>query len=543
MSKIAHYLQEHLLGEVTVSPEIRKHFAFDASILGLAPQVVVYPRNESDVRKTARFAWQLAERGRPIAITPRGGGSTTSGSAIGNGILLAFTAHMNRILAMDPAKEFVIVEPGVIYDKLEQTLYTHGLFLPPYPGLLSYATIGGGLATNTVGEKSVKYGPIATYVKQLRVVLANGEVIETGKLSKRELNHKLGLTTFEGDIYRGLDTLLEENAALISEGQKRLKVSHNATGYNIFNVRKKHSFDLTPLIIGSLGTLGIITEATLDLVPHNPTTSLAMISLENLNDLQQILPKIITLKPSVCDMLNHAAVEQVLSINPNQLMNVLSDTSAAIHIFVEFDNPKPAAQKKAIKQLQKIIEKIDGICQVATTPEDQERIWKVRHSVATILTHPQGQSKSVPVAEDVCVPVNYLVEFLNQAAKIYSSCELTAAAWGHAGDGIIRMQPVLDLGKLGDRQKLFKLSDEIYGEAIRLGGSITASAGDGRVRAPYLRNLYGDDLYNLMMQVKRIFDPHNILNPGVKTASLENVKSLVRGDYSLGHRHEHLPRS
>jgi FAD/FMN-containing dehydrogenase len=543
VSKVAHYLQEHLIGEVTASPEVRKHFAFDASILSLAPQIVVYPRNENDVRKTARFAWQLAERGRPIPITARGGGSNTSGSAIGSGIILAFTAHMNRILAMHPGKESLIVEPGLIYDKLEQTLYTHGLFLPPYPGMLYYSTIGGGLSTNAVGEKSIKYGTTINYVKQLRVVLANGEIIETGKLNKRELNHKLGLNTFEGEIYRALDTLLEENTALITEGKKRVRVPHNATGYNIFDIKKGHSFDLTPLIVGSLGTLGIITEATLEVVPHNPITSLVMISLENLNDLQQVLPKIIALKPSICDMLNHAAVKQVLSINPNQLINVLSDTNAAVHLFVEFDDPKPAVQKKAINQLQKIIEKIDGICQVATTPEDQEQIWKIRHSVATILTQPQGQSKSVPVTEDVCIPINNLVEFLNQAAKIYSSCELTAAAWGHAGEGIVRMQPVLDLGRLGDRQKLFKLSSEIYSLAIQLGGSITASAGDGRVRAPYLRQLYGDELYNLMMQVKRIFDPHNILNPGVKTANLEEVKSLIRGDYSLGHRHEHLPRS
>jgi FAD/FMN-containing dehydrogenase len=135
------------------------------------------------------------------------------------------------------------------------------------------------------------------------------------------------------------------------------------------------------------------------------------------------------------------------------------------------------------------------------------------------------------------------VEFLNQATKIYSSCELTAAAWGHAGDGIVRMQPVLDLSRLGDRQKLFKLSNEIYAAAIQLGGSITASAGDGRVRAPYLRNVYGDELYNIMMRVKQIFDPLGILNPGVKTASLDDVKSLMRNDYSLGHRHEHLPRN
>ncbi len=198
MSKVAHYLQEHLLGEVTYSPEVRRHFAQDASILRLAPAIVVYPRNESDVRKTARFSWQLAERGRGLPITARGGGSDTSGAAIGNGILLVFTAHMGQILTLDPKKEFVTVEPGVTYDKLEQTLHTHGLFLPPCPASKHYATIGGGIANNAIGDKSVKYGATGEYVECLRVVLANGEVIETGPLSKRELSKKLGLSTFEG---------------------------------------------------------------------------------------------------------------------------------------------------------------------------------------------------------------------------------------------------------------------------------------------------------------------------------------------------------
>lgn len=543
MSKVAHYLQEHLLGEVTSSPEVRRYFAQDSSILNLAPAIVVYPRNESDIRKTARFAWQLAERGRPIPITARGGGSNTSGAALGSGIMMIFTAHMDRILTLDASKELVVVEPGVGYDKLEQTLYTHGLFLPPYPSAIHSATIGGGLATNVIGEKSVKYGSISNYVKQLRVVLANGEVIETGPLSKRELNKKMGLSSLEGQIYRALDALIEENAQLITEGKRYIKAARNAAGYNIFDVKEPKSFDLTPLIIGSQGSLGIISETTLDVVPHNPLTHLALVSLQNLSDLQTVLPKILELKPSVCDMVNQAALQQVAQISPNLLNDVLDNLSAEIHLFVEFDDPKDSVQERSVKRLGKIIDRLEGVCLVAKSPVDQERIWKIRHSVATILTHPQGQSKAVPVAEDVCVPISGLVEFLRRAEKIYKDCELVAAAWGHAGEGVVRMQPVLDLGQLGDRQKLFKLSEAIYGEVIRLGGSTTATSGDGRIRAPYLRQLYGDELYNLMMQVKQIFDPHNILNRGVKTASLDEVKSMLRADYSLGHRHEHLPKS
>jgi FAD/FMN-containing dehydrogenase len=543
MGKVAQYLQEHLLGEVTDSTEARKQFAEDASILRIAPAIVVYPRDENDVRKTMRFSWQLAERGRGLPITARGGGSDTSGAAIGSGILLVFTAHMNRILELDQKKQYVGVEPGVTYDKLEQTLHTHGLFLPPYPASLHYATIGGGLANNAIGEKSVKYGAMGNYVERMRVVLANGELIETGPVSKRELNKKLGLASLEGEIYRTIDTLLEENAALLEQYSHHLKARFNNAGYNIFDLKHKKGLDLTPLFLGSQGSLGIITEATLTAENYTPITRLVLVSLNDLNDLHEILPKILKLKPSICDMINRSVVEQVTRINPNQLAGLLKSPRAAVHLFVEFDDSKETNQKKSVKQLKKLLQKVDGSFELAQKPEEHARMRKVRESVTTILTSPKGQSKAIPVAEDICVPISNLVEYLHKANEVYAGLGLVSPAWGHAGDGIVRMQPMLDLGQVGDRQRLAKLTDSIYKSVIQMDGSISASAGDGRIRASYTRAMYGPEVHNLMMKVKKAFDPYNILNPGVKTASQEEVKALMRGDYSLAHRHEFLPRS
>jgi FAD/FMN-containing dehydrogenase len=543
MGKVAQYLQEHLLGEVTDSTEARKQFAQDASILRIAPAIVVYPRDENDIRKTMRFSWQLAERGRGLPITARGGGSDTSGAAIGSGILLIFTAHMNRILELDQKKQFVTVEPGVTYDKLEQTLHTHGLFLPPYPASKHYATIGGGLANNAIGEKSVKYGPMGNYVERLRVVLANGELIETGPIGKRELNKKLGLSSLEGEIYRTVDAMLEENAGLIEQQSHHLKALRSNAGYNIFDLKTKKGIDLTPLFLGSQGSLGIITEAILTAENYTPQTKLALVSLNDLNDLHEVLPKILKLKPSICDMINRSVVEQVTRINPNQLAGLLKQPRAAVHLFVEFDDPKEANQKKSVKQLKKLLQKVDGEFELAEKPEEHTKIRKVRESVTTILTSPKGQSKAVPVAEDICVPITNLVEFLHKATEVYASLGLVAPAWGQAGEGVVRMQPTLDLGQVGDRQKLAKLTDSIYRAVIQMDGSITASAGDGRVRASYTREMFGPDIHNLMLKIKNTFDPYNILNPGVKTATQEDVKALMRGDYSLAHRHEFLPRS
>jgi FAD/FMN-containing dehydrogenase len=172
-----------------------------------------------------------------------------------------------------------------------------------------------------------------------------------------------------------------------------------------------------------------------------------------------------------------------------------------------------------------------------------ERLWKIRHSVSTILTQPQGQTKAVPVAEDVSVPVDQLVEFLHRAAEVYENNGMSAAAWGQAGDGVVRMQPMLDLGQVGDRQKLFKVSEAIYEIVKDLDGSITAAAGDGRIRAPYIANFHSPEYQDLIVKVKKIFDPYGILNPGAKTATMDELKALIRGEYNLAHHHEHLPRS
>ncbi len=545
MSKLAHYLQEHLIGEVLTSADVRRHFANDASILQLQPTVVVYPRNENDVRKICRFTWQLAERGKVIPITARGAGSDVTGAAITSGILIVFPAHMNKILALDPKKEIVEVEPGINFDKLQQALHTHGYFLPPYPSSAQYSTIGGAISNNASGEKSVKYGDMRRYTQRLRVVLSNGEVIDTGRLSKRELSKKMGLSSFEGEIYRSLDALIEENAELLNSIRHHVKAERNSAGYNICAVKQKDgSLDLTPLIVGSQGTLGIISEALLKIEPHNPQTSLAVLSFSDLGHAANAMPKILELKPSAVEMINNHAIAEVSKVNPNQLQGLLENPSAALTLLIEFDDQKEGNQKKDIKKLQKLAEKLGALTQVAYDIEEQQRFWKVRQAVSTLLSQQYGQAKHVPIAEDVAVPHQSMVTFLQRAEEIYKIFGFSAAAWGHAGDGVIRMQPTLDLSQLGDRQKLFKLSEQIYTLTLELGGTISASHGDGRMRAPYLSAMYGSDMVQLFEKIKVIFDPYGAFSPGVKVGgSLDQIKELMRNSYSLGHRADHLPRS
>lgn len=545
MSKVAYYLQEHLMGEVIVASDARRYFATDASVLAITPAVIVYPRNENDVRKTARFTWQLAERGRVIPITARGSGTDLSGAALGSGIILVFPAHMHRILELDSKSGVVTVEPGINYAKLQQTLHTHDRFLPPYPASVEYSTVGGAVANNSSGEKSIKYGDTRDYVRSLRVVLANGEVIETRRLNKRELGKKLGLATFEGEIYRALDNLIEENQELIAKSISG--VTKNSAGYYLGDIKRKDgSFDLTPLIVGSQGTLGLVTEATFETEVYVPQTALVVAHFDELDKAQSAVLELRELPemPSAIEMVDDQLLSVVDSLNPNQLKDVITKPFAKVVMLIEFDLSNERTLKKMLKKTQKLLDKLGATYQVEMDPEEQEKLWKIRHASAAVVAHSQNGSKALPIIEDGIVPPERFKEYMEGLYAIFGASRLQAAVWGHAGDAHLHVQPFLNLSQVGDRQRVFKLMDEYANLVIGLGGSISGEHGEGRLRAPYIQKQYGPELYALFEKVKLIFDPYGTLNPGVKlNTNIDTVKALLRSDYTLDHLYDHMPKS
>lgn len=524
---------------------VRRYFSTDTSIFTITPAIVVYPRNENDVRKAARFTWQLAERGRVMPITARGAGTDQGGAALGQGILMIFPAHMNRILELDSKSGTVTVEPGLGYGKLQQTLHTHNLFIPPFPSSIEFCSIGGSVLNNASGEKTFKYGSTRNYVKGLRMVLANGEIIETKRLSKRELKQKLGLSTFEGDIYRAVDALIEENKVTISKMQP--DVTKNSAGYALDLVKQKSgSFDLTPLIVGSQGTLGIVTEVVLGAVPYNPQTTLIAALFDDVKVADQVLTELRKLPegPSALEFVDENLLQFVQERNPNLLKDIVPPPIPQLVLLIEFDNPSDRAQKRMTKKTTKLLKKYQVSYRVETDPHKKEELWKIRHSAATVTSYSEGHHKSVPIIEDGVVPADKFSVYLEEAQKMFVRYGFKAATWGHAGDANIHMQPLLDLSQVGDRQKAFKLVDEYYKLVISLGGSTSGEHGDGRLRASYLPELYGPEVYELFRKVKHIFDPYGILNPGVKIdVDMKDVKAIVRNDYSLEHLYDHMPRT
>ncbi|MGH7142265.1 MAG: FAD-binding oxidoreductase [Candidatus Saccharimonadales bacterium] len=544
MNKIGYYLQDHVTGEVVTSVDARRYFSTDNSVLSLSPALILYPKNENDVRKTARFTWQLAERNRIIPITARGSGTDHSGAAIGNGIVMVFPAHMNRILELDTKSGDITVEPGLNYGKLQQTLQTHGRFLPPFPATFEYSTIGGAIANNSSGEKSIKYGATGNYVQALRVVLANGEVIATHRLNKRELNRKLGLTTFEGEIYRSVDTILEEHKSTVDMMER--SVTKNSAGYNLLGVKNNDgTFDLTPLIVGSQGTLGIITEITLDTEIHNPETSLIVALFDELSQLQSAVLELKKAKeiPSAIEMVDGNLLSFVDTVNPNQLKGIMEKPYPKFILLVEYDGSE-RLQKKVAKRGKKILEQYAVNVQLETEFSTQELLWNIRQASTSASIHSLGNVKALPIIEDSVVPADKLQEFINGIYEIFKRNHLQPAIWGHAGDVSLSMLPYLDLSQVGDRQKAFRMMDEYYNLVMELGGSISGEHSDGRLRGPYLQKMYGTEVYDLLQKVKKVFDPYGTLNPGVKLGvTIEDLKALLRHEYTINHLYEHLPRS
>ncbi len=545
MNRVAHYLQEHVAGEVMTSHDARKYFATDNSIFTQIPSIIVYPKNENDIRKTARFTWQLAERGRVVPITARGNGTDLTGAALGSGIMLVYPAHLNQVKNYDAKSSEITADAGINFGKLQQLLQSYERFIPAAPTSFEYSTLGGAVANNAGSRRSFKYGTMRQYVNGLRVVLANGEVIETGRLSKHELSRKLGLSTFEGEIYRSIDALLEENHEIVAKS--KLLVTKNAAGYDLAGIAHKDgSFDLTPLFVGSQGTLGLITEVTLSTEPYTGKSSLITSYLNSVDDLQSAILELRELSevPSAIEMVDENLLNAVASENPNYLKDVIPTPYPKFVLMVEFDNVNEHDRHKGVKKALKVLGKFSESVFSEDDSEKQKLIWKIRDSVALLSSHPQGHTSPLPLIDDGIVPPDKLASLISAIYEQFKREHLTVAVWGHAGDANLHLEPHLDLNQVGDRQKAFRMLEDYTATLKQLGGSTTAAYNEGRLRGPYLAKLYPDDVYQLMAKVKKIFDPYSALNPGVKiNVSTDAVKPLLRSSYTLEHIYDHLPLS
>lgn len=508
MSRVATYLQGHLDGDVSIHRSDRQMMKRDGGVLELEPELVIYPRTTNDIRKTARFGWQLATKGHVLPMVVRGGGSDDTGAALSRGAVIVTEMYMNRLLEFDAKQRLIRLQPGVGTEALQAALRLHGLYLPPLVGEWRGATVGGAIANNT-GSHIGKYGRIGEFVEQLEVILSNGDVIQTGRLSRRDVNRKKGQQTFEGELYRALSNLLDDNEQLIHE--KIDADIWDGAGYAaITKVRSRDgSMDLTPLFVGSQGSLGIISEAIIKATYyHQPQVAVLVFqSAETARDSLDMFSK---LEPASLEYFDGRFIAAAMSQGKKYewLKN------AAALVVVTFDDSSDTNAKRKLKRVTKTFEKI-GATVRTSNHEDAASLLALR-DLPRYAWHPvTGEAVGTSLFDGVYVPKDRREDFVaaHEAFSTKHRMELPLIIDALTHTFIAR--PLLDLRKVGDKQKIAKLIDEYATIVDQCGGHLVGRNGEGRLKAAAQRFIE-DDVTRLYADVKKIFDPYNMFNTGAK---------------------------
>ena len=535
MSKISQYLNEHLLGEVTTSAPVRKQLSTDGSMLSLTPDIVAYPKVTNDIRKVLRFTHQLAGKGHAISVTTRGAGTDQTGAAVGQGIIVNTTAHMNEIFEYDAKQRLIRVQPGLNFGALQAALKLQGCFIPAFPDSVLYSTIGGAVANNSSGRYSGQRGAIDESVAELEVVLANGDVIQTKRISKKELGKKKGLQTFEGEIYRAVDNLIEDSRELI-EAKLETGIIDN-TGYaNIAKVKQKNgSFDLTPLFVGSQGTLGVISEMILKAEFYNSEEILVALIVKGSDNYIDILDELRKLTPESIEIFDGSLLK-LAHAHGKRYPGVMNDDaaveSASGLILCSLQDFNDRARKRKLKKIQKLAEKFESTIISAEKPEQVRELAALRGIPYAALYAEESKNVVPPLFRGVYIPADRYEEFIVAVTKLESAIKIALPCTGYAVDGVYSFWPQLPLHTATDKQKLLKLYDAFASLVVAHGGSVVAEAGEGRMKSPFIAKSRDSELEKLYTEIRKIFDQYSTLNTGVKQAAeLRTVVSHLRPGY------------
>lgn len=520
MNKIAVYLNEHLLGEVNSSKVLRRRFSTDASVLTITPEIVAFPRVTNDVRKIARFSWQLAEKGHILPLTVRGFGGDTTGAAIGKGVLINTSTYLNDIIQLAPKDRLLHVQPGASLESIDSALKWQGLALIGSKRRENRAaTVGGIIANDSLGVN----GSLATALEKLEVVLANGDLIETGKLSKREMSKKLGLQTFEGEIYRKLEGLLEDNDALVK--QIAADTTPDNTAYRgIGSVKAKDgSFDLTPLFIGSQGTLGIISEIVLKADYYSNDSTHAVIVVDSLQTGRDLSDRLSELQPSEL-MVYEGELFRRASKQGVQFAALGDVSQIGGVVYIRFNDMSDRAQSNKLKKLRKLLKKAN-FAAVDSTERAEEEFDVITGITRSLHLGATDETISVPLLDGSYVPADRREEFEKAFAELGHKHHQEMPVALNVLNGTYEVFPVLKLDSVGDKQKLFKLLIDYAALIDSCRGAFTSDGAEGRLKANAAWSTLSPEQVALYEQLRLIFDPFKTLNPGVKEKN--DVRTLV----------------
>ncbi len=504
-----------LLDPVKVKDDVAtlRAYAVDASIYRLTPQVVVLPECETDIDLVMDYAVT-----RGISLTARAAGTNLTGSAIGSGIILD-VSRLNRILEVNPEEKWARVQPGIVLNELNARLASGGLMFGPDPSSGEMCKLGGMLANNSSGPHTLRYGSVKDNVVAIRVRLESDGWLTAGRVSVDGAEFPRTLTGFQG-LHRVFD-LVRDNLDLIRS--KQPGVSKNSAGYNLFDLAAglTHGvFDLPKLFVGSEGTLGVFSEATIRLVDRPRSTATGMIHFRHLAEMGEAVSHLLQLDPLALEVMDANTLDLI-----GRSQYGIPEAAAAT-LLIEFDQ---AGDHGGIAQLHSACRqyRLAGDPVVATDPEHQRNLWTARKALYPTLYRYDARKKPINYVDDVVVAAEHMGELIRYLDGVFGPAKVRVAIFGHIGNGNAHVVPLLDVNDEGDFQRMVDTYYEVHAAILdRFQGSICGEHGDGRVRAEMVRRMFGEELYGLFVKVKHAMDPAGVLNPGVKiseTAFTEHI--------------------
>jgi FAD/FMN-containing dehydrogenase/Fe-S oxidoreductase len=515
---LGQHLRKHLQGEVRFDLTSRRLYSTDASIYQVEPLGVVIPRTVDDLVATVQIAGEMH-----IPITARGGGTSLSGQSIGPGIVLDCSKYLHTILDIDPVERIVRVQPGVVLDQLNQAVAEHDLQFGPDVATASRANLGGMIGNNSAGARSIVYGKTIDHVRRLGVVLSDGTRTDFGPATAQEWEYRSAGRSLKSTIFRRVRDVVRQHHGEILRRFPR--ILRRVSGYNLDTLALGLDRDKGPsasqaglhqLIVGSEGTLAVVTEAELGLVPVPRARGLLVPQFATLSAAMDALDACLEFKPSAVELLDQLLLELAAkNLALRDTMKAIQGQPQAV-LLVEFSGDSEAEVADRVERLQRRLRETTGLVALvpALDPSLREPLWNLRRAAMPLLYGIPGDRKPITFVEDCAVPPARLPEFVTRFREVLHRHDTDGAFYGHASVGCLHIRPLLNLKDPAEVARMRQITAEVTDLVLEFGGALSGEHGDGLARSEWNRKMFGPAIYEAFCRIKQAFDPHSLLNPG-----------------------------
>ena len=497
-------------------------YATDASIYQITPIAIVLPKDDADVRKAISWA-----RKNKVSILPRGGGTSLAGQTVGSSIVLDFSKYMNETLEINQKEAWVRVQPGKVRDVLNEELAPLGLHFPVDPATSSRANVGGMVGNNSSGTKSIIYGKTVDHVLEAKVLLSDGTLMHLHNNTPEELTTVANQTDREGEIYNSFKKIIKNNKNLIET--KFPKVMRRVGGYNLDEFIHTDHWNLCKLITGSEGTLATTLELKLNLAPLPKFKSVCVVHFDALLDAVGAITPILEFKPSAVEIMDKIVVDLSReNLTTRRHCHFISGNPEAILIVEFYGDSLKDVMDRPMAMVKDLQEKDLGYAfPLFPQGEEYEDVWVVRKKGLGLMLGIKGKKKPLAFIEDAGIPTKYLKDYIDRTLQICKKHNTEVAMYAHVSVGVIHVRPILDLRQEVDVKRLERIAEDTFNLVMEYGGSWSGEHGDGLVRSPFNERFFGKELYQAFIQIKKLFDPENLMNPG-KIISNQSISENLR---------------